>query len=92
MEQIRNNPSNTAHYLEEILTKLSLGALVIVNDNTKSEVDNIMKWLSSYLDSPITPFASTGTKIIVLVSLTGHELIFPATDAHAEWALNEGNA
>ena len=46
VEQIRDNVPNTAHHLEEIWMQLSLGAVVIINDNTKSEIDYIMKWLS----------------------------------------------
>jgi len=53
MEQIRDSVPDTVHRLKEIWMKLSLGAVVIVNDNTKSEIDNVMRWLSGLdLDTP----------------------------------------
>ena len=86
MEQIRDSVPDTVHCFEEIWMKLSLGDVVIVNDNTKSEIDDVMRWLSGLdLDTPtITPFASATTKITVWTSLTGHELIFQASETHLE--------
>jgi hypothetical protein len=46
MKQIRDSVPNTAHHLEEIWAKLSLGDVVKVNDNTKSEISDVMRWLS----------------------------------------------
>ena len=93
MEQIRDSVPNTALHLEEIWMKLSLGAVEIVNDNTKYEIDDVMRWLSGLdLDTPTTtPFASTATKIIVWASLTGRELIFQASETHVERASTEAN-
>jgi hypothetical protein len=72
--------------MEEIWMKLSLGAVVIVNDNTKSEIDDVMRWLSGLdLDTPTTiPFAMVAMKIIVWASLTGCQLIFQDSETHVE--------
>ena len=66
--------------------KLSLGDVVIVNDNTKSEIDDVMRWLSGLdFDTPTTtPFASKTTQITVWASLTGHELILQASETYLE--------
>jgi hypothetical protein len=55
MEQIRDSVPDTVHCFEEIWMKLSLGDVVIVNDNTKSEIDDVMTWLKGLdLDTPKT--------------------------------------
>ena len=60
--------------------------MVIVNDYTKSEIDDVMRWLSGLdLDTPTaTTFASMTMKIIIWASLTGHELIFKASKTHVQ--------
>jgi hypothetical protein len=86
MEQIRDSVPDTVHCFEEIWMKLSLGDVVIVNDNTKSEIDDVMRWLFGLdFDTPTTtPFAGMTTQITSWASLTGHELILQASETYLE--------